>query len=242
MTGSGTQFNMNINEVIANRCSQLAREPLGSHEPVHPNDHVNCSQSTNDAYPTAIKLAVIFSLKDTLAAMGELRSALHGKEIEFAQVIKMGRTENQDAVPMTLGQEFGAYAVMIDTAMAALKRSVEELHEINMGATAIGTGINSPPGYADLVAKAVERETGIRPELSTTGGTSDARFIKDFCPVAEFGMAGSTMHKVDERVPGELVEHVVVEGDAGRHVRRASAVELDRHRDRRLLRRPRPDR
>jgi aspartate ammonia-lyase len=122
---------------------------------------VNCSQSTNDAYPTAIKLAVIFSLKDTLAAMAELRDSLAGKEKEFANVLKMGRTENQDAVPMTLGQEFGAYAVMIDTAMAALKRSVEEFYELNMGATAIGTGICSPPGYADLVTKRLAEATGL---------------------------------------------------------------------------------
>jgi aspartate ammonia-lyase len=122
---------------------------------------VNRSQSTNDAYPTAIKLAVIFSLKDTLGAMRELRDALAAKGEEFAHVLKMGRTENQDAVPMTLGQEFGAYAVMIDTAMAALNRSAEELYELNMGATAIGTGINSPPGYADLVTKRLAEITGL---------------------------------------------------------------------------------
>ena len=159
--GAGTSTNMNANEVIANRGLELMGHAKGEYQHLHPNDHVNCSQSTNDAYPTAIKLAVIFSLKDTLAAMTELRAALHGKEKEFAHVLKMGRTENQDAVPMTLGQEFGAYAVMIDTAMAALNRSVEELHEINMGATAIGTGINSPPGYADLVTRRLVEATGL---------------------------------------------------------------------------------
>lgn len=159
--GAGTSTNMCANEVIANRGLELMGHAKGEYQFLHPNDHVNCSQSTNDAYPTAIKLAVIFSLKDTLAAMGELRSALAGKEKEFANVLKMGRTENQDAVPMTLGQEFGAYAVMIDTAMAALKRSVEELHEINMGATAIGTGICSPPGYADLVTRRLVEGTGL---------------------------------------------------------------------------------
>src|SRR4029079_6029962 len=133
----------------------------GEYKHLHPNDHVNCSQSTNDAYPTAIKLAVIFSLKDTLAAMAELRLALDAKGTEFAHVLKMGRTENQDAVPMTLGQEFGAYAVMIDSAMAALARSSEEFYDINMGATAIGTGINSPPGYADLVTKHLAAISGI---------------------------------------------------------------------------------
>jgi aspartate ammonia-lyase len=159
--GAGTSTNMNANEVIANRALERLGHNKGDYRHVHPNDHVNFSQSTNDAYPTAIKLAVIFSLKDTLAAMGELRSQLQAKEAEFAKVLKMGRTENQDAVPMTLGQEFGAYAVMVHSAMAALARSIEELHEINMGATAIGTGINSPPGYADLVTQRLTEATGL---------------------------------------------------------------------------------
>jgi aspartate ammonia-lyase len=159
--GAGTSTNMNANEVIANRGLELMGHEKGDYQHLHPNDHVNCSQSTNDAYPTAIKLAVIFSLKDTLAAMAELRSSLLKKEKEFSQVLKMGRTENQDAVPMTLGQEFGAYARMIESATAALKRSAEEMHELNMGATAIGTGINSPPGYADLVTQRLAELTGL---------------------------------------------------------------------------------
>ncbi len=159
--GAGTSTNMNANEVLANRGLELMGYAKGDYQHLHPNDHVNCSQSTNDAYPTAIKLAVIYSFKDTLAAMEELRSQLQVKEKEFAHVLKMGRTENQDAVPMTLGQEFGAYAVMIQTAMAALSHSVKELHEINMGATAIGTGINSPPGYADLVTRRLAEATGL---------------------------------------------------------------------------------
>jgi aspartate ammonia-lyase len=159
--GAGTSTNMNANEVIANRGLELMGHVKGEYRYLHPNDHVNCSQSTNDAYPTAVKLAVIFSLKDTLAAMRELQSQLQVKEKEFSLILKMGRTENQDAVPMTLGQEFGAYAVMIGAAMAALVRSVEELHEINMGATAIGTGICSPPGYADLVTTRLVEATGL---------------------------------------------------------------------------------
>ena len=159
--GAGTSTNMNANEVIANRGLELMGHTKGEYPHLHPNDHVNCSQSTNDAYPTAIKLAVIFSLKDTVAAMRELQSQLQVKEKEFSHVLKMGRTENQDAVPMTLGQEFGAYAVMIQSAMAALARSAEELHEINMGATAIGTGICSPPGYADLVTKHLVEVSGL---------------------------------------------------------------------------------
>ena len=159
--GAGTSTNMNANEVIANRGLEIMGHNKGEYDYLHPNDHVNCSQSTNDAYPTAIKLAVLLSLKDLLGAMGELREALESKAEEFADVLKMGRTENQDAVPMTLGQEFSAYAVMIESAAAALERTGDEFHDINMGATAIGTGINSPPGYAELVTKKLSETSGI---------------------------------------------------------------------------------
>lgn len=158
--GAGTSTNMCANEVIANRGLELMGLKKGEYENLHPNDHVNCSQSTNDAYPTAIKLAVLLSLKDLLGAMGELKIALETKAEEFAGVLKMGRTENQDAVPMTLGQEFSAYSVMIHSAAEALSRAGDELHQINMGATAIGTGINSPPGYADLVTGKLSQISG----------------------------------------------------------------------------------
>jgi aspartate ammonia-lyase len=160
--GAGTSTNMNANEVIANRGLELLGHKKGEYEFLHPNDHVNYSQSTNDAYPTAIKLAVMLSLKDLLAAMDELKDALDAKAEEFADVLKMGRTENQDAVPMTLGQEFSAYAVMIDSAMAALQHAGEEFHDINMGATAIGTGLNSPPGYANLVTEKLSEVSGFK--------------------------------------------------------------------------------
>lgn len=160
-TGSGTSSNMNANEVIANRALELLGQRRGAYEHLHPNDAVNCSQSTNDAYPTAIKIALIFSLKDTLGAMEGLKQALEAKADEFADVIKMGRTENQDAVPMTLGQEFSAYAIMVGDAMRALTYGGTELHELNMGATAIGTGINSPPGYAELVTRKLADFTGL---------------------------------------------------------------------------------
>ena len=159
--GAGTSTNMNANEVIANRGLEIMGHKKGEYEFLHPNDHVNYSQSTNDAYPTAIKLAVMLSLKDLLAAMDDLKDALEAKADEFSDVLKMGRTENQDAVPMTLGQEFSAYAAMIDTAMKALKRNVDELHDVNMGATAIGTGLNSPPGYAELVAQRLSEVSGL---------------------------------------------------------------------------------
>ncbi|MFN8473421.1 MAG: aspartate ammonia-lyase [Anaerolineae bacterium] len=159
--GAGTSTNMNANEVITNRALELMGHQKGEYQYLHPNDDVNRSQSTNDVYPTAIKVAVIFSMEDTLTAMGELKAALEDKAREFADVLKMGRTENQDAVPMTLGQEFGAYAVMVGSAMAAMRHAGEELLEINMGATAIGTGLNSPPGYADLVTKRLAEVTGL---------------------------------------------------------------------------------
>jgi aspartate ammonia-lyase len=165
--GAGTSTNMNANEVIANRGLELLGHAKGEYQFLHPNDDVNCSQSTNDAYPTAIKIGVILSLKDTLGAMRELAEALDAKALEFSDVIKMGRTENQDAVPMTLGQEFGAYAVMIRSAMRAIEQAGDDLHEINMGATAIGTGLNSPPGYAELVTARLAEVSGLPLRLAS---------------------------------------------------------------------------
>jgi aspartate ammonia-lyase len=158
--GAGTSTNMCANEVIANRALELLGHRKGEYQHCHPNDHVNCSQSTNDAYPTAIKLGVWFTLRDTLSALRELKLALDAKAKEFADVIKMGRTENQDAVPMTLGQEFSAYAVMIGDGIRHLEHAGNELLEINMGATAIGTGLNSPAGYAPLCTKKLAEISG----------------------------------------------------------------------------------
>ena len=159
--GAGTSTNMNANEVIANRGLELMGRGKGEYEHLHPNDHVNCSQSTNDAYPTAIKLAVVMAVKGAVASLGELGAAFEGKEREFADVIKMGRTEEQDAVPMTLGQEFGAYATMVREATARIEEAGRHMLGINMGATAIGTGINSPPGYAELVTQKLREVSGI---------------------------------------------------------------------------------
>ena len=158
--GAGTSTNMNANEVIANRGLELMGHSKGDYQYLHPNDHVNCSQSTNDAYPTSIKLAVLLSNRNLIRAMKELRKALENKAEEFSDVLKMGRTENKDAVPMTLGQEFSAYATMIDSAIAAIERAAYEFLDINMGATAIGTGINSPPGYANLVTRKLSEVSG----------------------------------------------------------------------------------
>lgn len=164
--GAGTSTNMCANEVIANRALELLGHRKGEYPFCHPNDHVNCSQSTNDAYPTAIKLGVWFTLRDTLGALRELRLALEDKAAAFADVIKMGRTENQDAVPMTLGQEFGAYAVMIGDGIRHLDQAGNNLLEVNMGATAIGTGLNSPAGYAPLCTQHLADISGVPVRLA----------------------------------------------------------------------------
>ncbi|WP_394699585.1 aspartate ammonia-lyase [uncultured Desulfobacter sp.] len=160
--GAGTSTNMNANEVIANRGLEIMGHNKGEYQYLHPNDHVNCSQSTNDAYPTAIKLAVLLSRKNLVLALKELRDALERKGNEFKDVLKMGRTENQDAVPMTLGQEFSAYAVMIDSAISSITQAADAFNDVNMGATAIGTGINSPPGYASLVVEKLTQVSGFQ--------------------------------------------------------------------------------
>jgi len=162
--GAGTSTNMCANEVIANRGLEIMGFNKGEYAHLHPNDHVNCSQSTNDAYPTAIKLSVLLSKQNLTRSMIELKDSLALKAEEFSDVLKMGRTENQDAVPMTLGQEFSAYAFMIDSAMSAIERSAEEFLKINMGATAIGTGINSPPGYANRVTQILANLSGFKLE------------------------------------------------------------------------------
>lgn len=159
--GAGTSTNMNANEVIANRALELLGHRRGEYDIVHPLNHVNLSQSTNDVYPTALKLALHFAIDQLLDAMQELRDAFAAKADEFADVIKMGRTQLQDAVPMTLGQEFSTYAVMLDEDMARLREAAQLIIEINMGATAIGTGLNAHPDYAPLVLKHLRALTGI---------------------------------------------------------------------------------
>lgn len=164
--GAGTSTNMCANEVIANRALELLGHAKGEYAHCHPNDHVNCSQSTNDAYPTAIKIGVWLTLRDALRGLLELRAALVAKAAEFSDVIKMGRTENQDAVPMTLGQEFSAYAVMVGDGIRHLEHAGNELLSTNMGATAIGTGLNSPPGYAPLCTQKLAEISGVPVRLA----------------------------------------------------------------------------
>jgi len=159
--GAGTSTNMNANEVIANRGLELLGQKRGAYQHLHPLEDVNMSQSTNDVYPTAIKIALRFMIERLRAAMAELRGAFEDKASEFAEVLKMGRTQLQDAVPMTLGQEFSTYAVMLGEDEERLREAALLIQEINLGATAIGTGINTPPEYAPLVCKHLAHITDI---------------------------------------------------------------------------------
>ena len=159
--GAGTSTNMNANEVIANRALEILGHQRGEYQYLHPNEHVNLSQSTNDVYPTAIKVALHFAIARLVDAMLELRHAFEAKADEFADVLKMGRTQLQDAVPMTLGQEFSTYAVMVGEDEERLKEASLLIHEINLGATAIGTGITAHPDYAALVCRKLAEITGI---------------------------------------------------------------------------------
>ena len=158
--GAGTSVNMNANEVIANRALEIMGHEKGDYQYCYPNDHCNCGQSTNDVYPTTIRLALIRMNKSLVAALTGLISALRYKGEEFKDVIKMGRTQLQDAVPMTSGQEFNAYANNLEEEILNLERNVKLLHEINMGGTAIGTGLNAVPGFAKLCAANLSKLTG----------------------------------------------------------------------------------
>jgi fumarate hydratase class II len=155
-TGSGTQTNMNLNEVIANRANELLGGELGTKQPVHPNDHVNMSQSSNDSFPTAMHIAAADRINGGLIpALSELHDALRKKEKEFAGIVKIGRTHTQDATPLTLGQEFSGYAAQVESGIARLRVAVKDLYPLAQGGTAVGTGLNSKPQFAKLFAKHV---------------------------------------------------------------------------------------
>ena len=159
-TGSGTQTNMNLNEVIANRANELLGGKLGAKEPVHPNDHVNMSQSSNDSFPTAMHIAAAMAIVgDLIPALSELHRALRKKEKAFAHIVKIGRTHTQDATPLTLGQEFSGYAAQVESGIARLRMSVGDLYPLAQGGTAVGTGLNSKPKFAHLFAKHVAKIT-----------------------------------------------------------------------------------
>ena len=159
--GAGTSTNMNANEVIANRALEILGLEKGRYDVIHPNDHVNASQSTNDSYPTAVKMATWYGIQDLLKALAALRGAFQVKADAFKDILKIGRTQLQDAVPMTLGQEFASFVSMIADDEKRLRESAFLMCEINMGGTAIGTGINAPVGYADTVTAKLAEFSGV---------------------------------------------------------------------------------
>lgn len=159
-TGSGTQSNMNMNEVIANRANEIAGQPKGSYQPIHPNDHVNHAQSTNDSFPTAIRVAAAQEMSNKLLpAINNLRQTLAQKSADFDEIIKIGRTHLQDATPLTLGQEFSGYVMQLDYALERIEAALSGLYQLPLGGTAVGTGLNSHPDYAVKVAKVLAELT-----------------------------------------------------------------------------------
>ena len=162
MTGSGTQFNMNVNEVVSNRCCQLAGSALGSKTPVHPNDHVNMSQSSNDSFPSAMYIAAAVNVTGRLVpAVTALRDAIARKADEWKDIVKIGRTHMQDATPITLGQEWSGYAGMLSDNLERIGDALKGVYRLSLGGTAVGTGINAAPGFAEAVAAEIAALTGL---------------------------------------------------------------------------------
>jgi fumarate hydratase, class II len=179
MTGSGTQFNMNVNEVISNRCCQLAGTPLGSKTPVHPNDHVNMGQSSNDSFPTAMYIAAAIGVTQRLLpAVQALQDVIAAKAQEWKDIVKIGRTHMQDATPLTLGQEWSGYAGMLADDVERIEAKLPGVYRLALGGTAVGTGLNAPPGFAEAVAAEIARLAGLpfvtAPNKFTVQGAHDA--------------------------------------------------------------------
>ena len=162
MTGSGTQFNMNVNEVISNRCCQLAGTPLGSKTPVHPNDHVNMSQSSNDSFPTAMNIAATVNVKERLIpAVKALHDAIEAKVNEWQNIVKIGRTHMQDATPITLGEEWSGYQGMLSDNLERIEDALKGVYRLALGGTAVGTGINAAPGFGEAAAAEIAKLTNL---------------------------------------------------------------------------------
>jgi len=179
MTGSGTQFNMNVNEVISNRCCQFAGTPLGSKSPVHPNDHVNMAQSSNDTFPSVMYIAAAVNVTQRLIpAVTALRHAIDAKARDWAHIVKIGRTHMQDATPLTLGQEWSGYVGMLDDNLQRIDTALGGVYQLALGGTAVGTGINSAPGFAESAAAEIAKATGLpfvsAPNKFTVQGAHDA--------------------------------------------------------------------
>src|ERR1700733_13164461 len=162
MTGSGTQFNMNVNEVISNRCCQIAGTPLGSKAPVPPNDHVNMSQSSNDAFPSAMNIAAAVNVKRRLIpALQALHDAISAKVVEWSDIVKIGRTHMQDATPLTLGQEWSGYESVLADDLNRIEAALAGVYRLALGGTAVGTGLNSAPGFGEAAAAEIASLTGL---------------------------------------------------------------------------------
>jgi fumarate hydratase class II len=179
MTGSGTQFNMNVNEVISNRCCQLAGTPLGSKTPVHPNDHVNMSQSSNDTFPSAMYIAAALGMtKRLVPSVKALHDAIAAKAAAWSDIVKIGRTHMQDATPLTLGQEWSGYAGMLADDLDRIADALKGVYRLALGGTAVGTGINAEPGFAEAATAEIARLTGLpfvsAPNKFTVQGAHDA--------------------------------------------------------------------
>src|SRR6267154_2431863 len=179
MTGSGTQFNMNVNEVVSNRCCQFAGTALGSKSPVHPNDHVNMSQSSNDSFPSAMHIAAAVAIKSRLVpAVTELRDAIAAKAAAWDDIVKIGRTHMQDATPLTLGQEWSGYAGMLSDNLERIETALPGIYRLALGGTAVGTGLNSAPGFGEAAAAEIAKLTGLpfvtAPNKFTVRGAHDA--------------------------------------------------------------------
>ncbi len=179
MTGSGTQFNMNVNEVVSNRSCQLAGTAMGSKTPVHPNDHVNMSQSSNDTFPSAMSIAAAVNVKERLLpAVAWLRDAIAAKAEEWKDIVKIGRTHMQDATPITLGQEWSGYEGMLSDNIERTEDALKGVYRLALGGTAVGTGINAAPGFAEAVAAEIAKLTGLpfvsAPNKFTVQGAHDA--------------------------------------------------------------------
>ncbi len=179
MTGSGTQFNMNVNEVISNRCCQMAGTALGSHAPVHPNDHVNMAQSSNDSFPSAMYIATALGAKQRLLpALQALHDAIAKKADDWKDIVKIGRTHMQDATPLTLGQEWSGYAGLLADGIARIEAALGDVYKLALGGTAVGTGINSAPGFDVAAAAQIAKLTGLpfvtAPNKFTVQGSHDA--------------------------------------------------------------------
>jgi fumarate hydratase, class II len=178
MTGSGTQFNMNVNEVISNRCCQLAGTPLGSKTPVHPNDHVNMSQSSNDSFPSAMNIATAVSVKERLIpAVKALRDAIAAKAEEWKDIVKIGRTHLEDATPLTLGEEWSGYVGLLDDDIGRIERALNGVYRLALGGTAVGTGLNAAPGFGEAAAAEIAELTKLpfvsAPNKFTVQGSHD---------------------------------------------------------------------